>query len=290
MKILVDSGGSFNEAKILSRCLLIKGHEVLLQARTEVDNLHSDYDVFVSYGPVAAASESPFVHVFSSGSGNSLFIFSCESAIPVDFPHRSVVIPQPVDTLLFSPVPRSGSGIILGMGSLDPVNGHKTLIQAMSMVNSDYRAVIVGAEGYYSVGQMSEYAENLGLGQRVTFFSESENANTFFDSFGSVDVGVITSLGHRAVSYPAMEIMARGIPLLCSASGGLNSLVADGVTGLLHSPGNFRQLARQINHLVDNRGLADMLSTNARLRCEKYLSFDAVGALWTSVLEQLCFS
>ena len=286
MKILINSGASLHDAEILSRCLLLKGHEVL-QTESEDGNSESAFDVFVSYGSVNAASELPFVRAYSSRSGNSVFVFPCQSAIPVDFPHRSVVIPQPVDTLLFSPVPKSGNGIILGMGILDPISGHKTLVQAMSMVKPDYCAVIVGADGYYTEEQMNRYAGELGLRKRVSFFCDKGNAK--FDSYGCVDLGVVTYLGHRAVSHPAMELMAREIPLLSSSSGGLSSLVTDGVTGLLHSPGNSNQLARQINHLIDNRGLADMLSSNARCYCENHLSFDAVGTRWTEELEQLCF-
>ncbi len=287
MKILVDSGVVFHDAEILSQCLSSKGHEVL-QIKAEGDNLESVFDVLVSYGPLSASYGSPLVRAFSRHSGNSVFIFPSKSAIPVDFPHQSAVIPQSLDTRMFSTVSRTGTGIILGMGSFDPACGHKTLVKAMRMVNSDYRAVIVGAEGYYSTNQMNEYVRKLGLGNRVSFFCESENVK--FESYGLVDLGVITSLSHRVVSYPAMELMARGIPLLSSSSGGLNSLVNDGVTCLLHSPGNCSQLARQINHLIDNRGLAEMLSSNARSYCEKHLSFDVVGTRWTEELEQLCFS
>ncbi len=289
MRILVIAGCDSADADAAVRCMLKKGHEVLSASTADGD---FQPDVIVCCGSVAAgASDVPVVQVISRLAGEfssrtDLFVFSGESAVPDGFQGRAVVIPFPVDTDVFYPVPQSGEKIILAPGRLDPVKGHKTLVRAMTLVNPDFQAVIVGREDEYTVRQMRDYAGSLGIENRVEFTGEVKDMRPLFSRAA---VGVVTSLGNQAVSHAGMEIMASGVPLLAAATGGLRDLVTDGVTGLLHSPGNWRQLAGQINHLLENRRLAETLAGNAREYCEEHLSFNSVGDRWTEVLEQLSF-
>lgn len=294
MRILVTASCDFADAEVTVRCMLKKGHDVLLEGRGFVSSVDSDFqpEVIVCYGSaVAVASGVPFVQVISGLSGRlhrhaDLFAFSCESSVPGGFQGRAVVIPLPVDTEMFCPAAESGGNTILAMGRLDPVKGHKTLLQAMTLVNPDFRAVIAGREARYTAGEMRDYARSLGIESRVEFAGVVEDV---YQLLHCAAVGVVTSLGNQEVSRAGMEIMASGVPLLAAATGGLCDLVTDGTTGLLHSPGNWSQLAGQINHLIENRGLAGMLAENAREYCEKHLSYDSVGERWTEVLEQLGF-
>ncbi|MCK5130721.1 MAG: glycosyltransferase family 4 protein [Candidatus Sabulitectum sp.] len=294
MRILVTASCDFQDADILTRCLLMKGHNVLFQNRVITSAVAEDFqpDVTVCYGSVAATvSDSPLVQV-RSGSGGmlhrhvDLFVFSGESVIPGGFEGRAVAISRPVDTHMFHPVAQSGEKIILALGRLDPEKGHKTFVQAMTMVNPDFRAVIAGREARYTVGQMRNYAESLGVGSRVEFVGEVEDVSPFLSCAA---VGVVASLANQPVFRAGMEFMASGVPLLVAAAAGLCDYVTDGVTGLFHSPGNWKQLAGQINHLIENCGPAGMLAGNAREYCEKHLSFESVGDRWTEVMEQLSF-
>ncbi|PIE51681.1 hypothetical protein CSA37_03965 [Candidatus Fermentibacteria bacterium] len=197
------------------------------------------------------------------------------------------VIPQPVDTNFFKPSDTEKKKIILSLARLSPVKGHKTLIRAMTMVQGDYRAVIAGADAQHTASGLMEYACSLGVGDRIEFAGRVSDVRPFLQQSS---IGVVTSLGSEAVSRAGMEMMASGVPLLAAATNGLLDLVQDGVSGLLHSPGNWRQLAAQINHLAENRGLAGYLSSNGLKHCLKELSLEAAGRRWTEELEQVCFS
>ncbi|MCD4706417.1 MAG: glycosyltransferase family 4 protein [Candidatus Sabulitectum sp.] len=295
MRILITACCDFTDAEVTAGCLLKKGHDVLLEGRESGSAVFRDFhpDVVVCYGLVKAAyHDFPVVQVISRADvaffhrRTDLFVFSGESAVPGGFQDRAVVIPLPVDTEMFCPAAQSRGKIIFAMGRLDPVKGHKTLVQAMTLVNPGFRAVIAGREDLYTVKKMRDYAESLGVENRAEFAGEVEDVIPFLRRAA---VGVVASLGNQEASRTGMEIMASGVPLLAAATGGLCDLVTDGVTGLLHSPGNWRQLAGQINHLLENRGLAAILAENAREYCEKHLSYDSVGERWTEVLEQLGF-
>jgi glycosyltransferase involved in cell wall biosynthesis len=197
---------------------------------------------------------------------------------------RTAVVPHPVDTDKFNTLNRSEEPLILSLARLSPIKGHKTLIHAMTLVNPDFRAVIAGGEAQYSISQLKDYAGSLGVLHRVEFTGKTDDV---YSLLKRARVGVVTSLGSEAVSRTGMEMMASGVPLLAAATNGLCDLVTDGVNGLFHSPGNWKQLAGQINHLIDNPGLAGVLAVNAREHCLTHLSLKAVGQMWTELLEQL---
>ncbi len=290
MRILVTASGSFQEAELLSRMLISAGHDVLLGTSGKGAVFHPD--VTVCYGPaVVAVPDSPTVSVISSGTGRYLspadvHVFSGRSLVPPGFQGRAVVIPGAVDTRKFTPSGKSCEKIIIAPGKLNPEQGHKTLIRAMHLVKPEIKAVFVGQEGYYSVQQMDSYAREIGVGDRVQF-SDGVEYQHYFPA--STAVGVVTGYSRQLETNNVIELMASGVPLLVAAADWSRDLFTDGVTALFHSPGNWKQLAGQINHLMENSGLCDMLSGNAREYCVKHLSFESVGQRWTAVLEQLSF-
>lgn len=223
-------------------------------------------------------------------SRTTLMVFPGKSMVEKGFQGprrgRTAVIPQPVDTEWYNNSHRSPEKTILSLARLSPVKGHKTLIKAMTLVRDDYRAVIAGKDAQYTAGVLTEFAESLGVSHRIEFAGRVEDVRPLLKR---ADVGVITSLGSEAVSRAGMEMMSSGVPLAAASTNGLLDLVTDGVNGVLHSPGNWKQLASQINHLTENRGLSRYLAGNARKFCVEKLSPEAVGQLWTKHLEQVCF-
>jgi glycosyltransferase involved in cell wall biosynthesis len=71
---------------------------------------------------------------------------------------------------------------------------------------------------------------------------------------------------------------AAGLPLVASRLDGLQEAVLDRVTGLLFEPGNARQLADCLAHLLDQPELAAEYGRRARKRCEEELNREVQGA------------
>jgi len=319
-------------AGVMARCLLMQGHDVLVQTETGgpvaerlselslpvkclanpfigLTGLIRDYrpDVIVSHmstGQTISAltmPRFPLVRVRSDqrkalggrlwsvvDKRTDIVVFPGESMLRKGYQGprkgRTIVIPHPVDTDRFNTLNREEEPLIVSLARLSPVKGHKTLIKAMTLVNPDFRAVIAGGEAQYTINQLQDYARSLGVHDRVEFTGRVEDVRPLLNRSS---IGVVTSLGSEAVSRTGMEIMASGVPLLAASTNGLCDLVTDGVNGLMHSPGNWKQLAGQINHLTESPGLVEMLKGNAREHCMKYLSFQSVGDRWTELLEQL---
>lgn len=279
MRVHVTASSDLQEAEVLIRILRMAGHDVLPENLPAADDFKPD--AVICLGSASAVLSSPASH-------SEISVFSSELQIPREFQGRTVVIPLPVDTRKFAPAasPSLCEKIIYAPGELDPISGHKTLMKAMTLVNPGIKAVISGREAQYTIKEMKELAERIGVGHRLEIWEKPEDSCSLLIRAA---VGVVTSLGNQPVVNPVLEIMASGVPLLVTASHGLHDHVLDGVTALFHSPGNWRQLARQINYLTEDAGVAEMLARNSREYCERCLSYESVGNRWTEVLEQLSF-
>lgn len=168
------------------------------------------------------------------------------------YSERTAVIPCPADPGTGVPwEPRPGDGVIcLTHG---PGDGSETFLRAVAATGR--RGELVTAGGAYP----------------------------------GAAACVFPSLLNRPPPGALMDIAASGVPVMAASSRFIHDLLQDGVSCLLHSPGNHLQLAGQLGHLLENPGLARYLSGNAVEFCRTALSMKAAGEMWSSLLEQVCF-
>lgn len=197
------------------------------------------------------------------------------------------VVPFPVDTDLFTPSQLPGEKVVVSLGRLSPVKGHKVLIKAMALMPPDWCAVIAGENDQQTSGELSEYANSHGVKDRIVFAGRLPDVRPVL---ARASIGVVTSLGSEVVSRAGLEMMSSGLPLLAAATNGLCDIVRDGVTGLLHSPGNYTQLAAQLCHLAENPEVGSYLGANAREYVCREFSLDSVGRKWEQAFARWCIT
>jgi colanic acid/amylovoran biosynthesis glycosyltransferase len=149
------------------------------------------------------------------------------------------------------------------VGRLSAEKGHAGLFEALAMLAPqfpDLRLTLVG-DGPEEARLKARAAE-LGLAERITFtgrLHESATLATVADS----DMLVLPSF-MEGLPIVLMEAMALGVPVIASRVAGIPELVADGETGLLFDPANWRGLAEAIARLADEPGLGDRFAAVAR--------------------------
>ncbi len=196
------------------------------------------------------------------------------------------VIFHPVDTELFSPVKHMETlpRLLISIGRLSPMKGHRTLIRSLTMLPDNVHATIIGSPSQQSQEELLAFAGDLGVENRLSLPGRIDNIMEILSRGG---IGVVTSLGSEVVSRAVMEIMSTGLPVLAAATNGLLDLVNDGETGLFHSPGNYRQLAAQAGFLFDNPAMALRMGRKARNKCVSGFSYPVIGKKWEEVLQTL---
>ena len=106
--------------------------------------------------------------------------------------------------------------------------------------------------------------------------------------YATSDIVVIPSQIQESFGLALAEGMACGKPVIGSNIPGQRSVVQNGVSGLLVSPGDVKALSRSIKLLIDNPDLRKTIGCKARARIEQKFSWNLVGkklhSLYRSVI------
>ena len=158
-------------------------------------------------------------------------------------------------------MPRQQLSRVITVANLRPEKNHETLIAAASILLQTHphlRFTIVGDGSRRAA--LEHLAELRGIAHAVEFLGHREDVPALL---AEADVFVLPS---RSEAFPngAIEAMAAGLPVVCSAVGGLLDLVTPDRTGLLVDPADPESLAGAIQSLVDDPEKAHALGAAAR--------------------------
>ena len=101
------------------------------------------------------------------------------------------------------------------VGRYDAVKGHDVLFKALDLCSRPIRLVVAVKEDK-DIREIERLALEYGVQEKVIAVGHVGNIG---DLMGSLDVGVISSLGSEAICRVGMEIMACGVPIITSDVG-----------------------------------------------------------------------
>jgi glycosyltransferase involved in cell wall biosynthesis len=122
------------------------------------------------------------------------------------------------------------------LGRISRTKGQRLLLEALApelAKDHGLKLLIGGSSDFEDPGEESSLramADGMGLRASVRFMGTVENALAFLDG---LDILVVPSVWEEPFGLVAAEGMARGLPVVCTNSGGLPEIVEDGVTGLV---------------------------------------------------------
>jgi len=188
---------------------------------------------------------------------------------------RVTVIPNGVNTDRFLPGPRRGLLQLVGVptdafvvgtvGRLDPVKGHRYLLEAAAevvKVHPECHFVLVGHGVPAAVQETAWQAARLGLDGRVHVLGAREDVP---ELLREMDVFVLPSVS-EGMSNALLEAMATGLPVVATKAGGSPEVVERGKSGLLVPRCDSRGLSMAIACLIEDPTLRDRLAEAARER------------------------
>jgi len=198
--------------------------------------------------------------VLASGPEESRWLHELYQA-PSD---KIVELPLGVDRAYFSPGPsapaRAAVGIeddlpiLLVVGRIQPLKGTSLAVEALASLRSkmDARLVIIGGpsgpEGAAEERRVRQLVADEGLAERVLLVPPvpHELLSTYYRA---ADLVVVPSKS-ESFGLVALEAAACGRPVVATDVGGLRSIVADDVTGLLVPERTPTAFAERIAHLL----------------------------------------
>lgn len=207
-------------------------------------------------------------------------------------PKESKVVPPGVDTHFFRPKSKDdaeshllkgvpdGIPIILAMGRLIELKGHKHLIEAISLLNEDLSFhLLIGGDGILRQ-ELENQVREKGLSDKVTLLGHIPNDLTpLYYEIADIYVqpSIIDNEGNtEGLGVTLLEAMSCGTPCIASKVGGIPDIVQDGENGFLVDPAAPSLLADRISALLRDRDLRMRMGKEGRQYVERKYSWNAL--------------
>ena len=166
---------------------------------------------------------------------------------------RTMVIHSAIALKRYAPRAAGNAGRMGLIGALSPQKGHEQFFHALSLLGDMPEIWVVGDGALQA--DLKLLAERLGIARRVVWKGWVESPLVW----PSLDVLVVPSVHGEGSSGVIKEGWACGVPVICSDLPANLELVRDGVNGLVFANNDPASLARQINRLREEAGLAGRL-------------------------------
>ena len=182
---------------------------------------------------------------------------------------------------------------------LAPVKGHRYQIEAIKQLKQSpvwsklYFVWAGNGEGSYCdvETELREAVRDLGVSDRVKLIGQRWD---ILDLLDASDIFILTSLGDAAPSFAVMEAMAKGLPVVASAAGGIPEGLGD--TGkLLPDPntdpeGTAKELAETLEAWAMNPELRRQIGQACKQRAEKMFKEERMLAESVEAIEKALLS
>ncbi len=153
--------------------------------------------------------------------------------------------------------------LLLTIGSLSEIKGHKYLLTALPNILEAYgpvQVVIVGEGEFRLFTELMIAKLKLNNCVHLAGFQKGE---TIAQWLNTADIFVLPSLLEGTPNI-LLEAMACELPVVSTSVGGIGSVIEDGENGLLISPKSGTELADAVISLLRDPVLRKRLGTNAR--------------------------
>jgi glycosyltransferase involved in cell wall biosynthesis len=169
--------------------------------------------------------------------------------------------------------------VVLSVGQLAPVKGHRLLIEAFAALRTtEPRARLVLVGGGPEEGRLRGLTAAAGLADRVSFLGHRQDPMSFI---AAADVFVQPSLS-EGMSNALMEAMSLGRCIVATRVGAAPDLLEDGVQALLPLPA-VPDVAEAIKRALGDPALRDRLGEAARERAGDF-SVDRITSRLDAIL------
>ena len=165
---------------------------------------------------------------------------------------------------------------ILNVGRLVDQKNQRLLIEAIAMLEQDFRLDIIGAGILYN--ELTQLIKHYKLENKVKLAGSSNDLKTYISK---ADIFVLSS-DYEGLPLSILEAMSAGLPVVSTNVGGVNEVVCDGETGALVNRGDARALSEKLSELIEDENLRQRWGENGYQRylqnfqsmkmCDKTLS------------------
>ena len=171
--------------------------------------------------------------------------------------------------------PEAGPFVIGSSGRLFPVKDYPLMVNVAREIaitnENDVRFELAG-EGPERPA-LESMVEIYGLQDHFVLRGHQNDMDTFYRG---IDLYLNTSI-HEGIPLTILEALARGIPVIAPAVGGINEIITDGVDGFLVKSRNPADFAQKCLLLWENKALRSKMSAAARDKANNTFSAERMA-------------
>jgi glycosyltransferase involved in cell wall biosynthesis len=178
----------------------------------------------------------------------------------------------------------SKAPVVGTIGRLSPVKGQDVLLKAAEKLVgnfSDIKVLLVGNGP--DENRLKDLSATLGLKENVIFADSIEDTTEILPA---IDIFVLPSI-EEGLGLSLMEAMASGKPCIASRVGGIESLIEDGITGILFDPGDSDDLARAVRYVLNNSERQEAFKEAARKRVINEFDINQMASRMEKMYEEV---
>lgn len=206
------------------------------------------------------------------------------------------LVPVGVDTNYFNAFNKvkSTNSILrlINVGRLDPVKGHKYLIEIVHQIvkkGIDVHLDIIG-DGEER-NNLEQLIQKYNLSEKIKLVgkkAQSEIKEMYLKSDLYVFAAVPLSDGRRETQGLAtLEAQACGLPVIAYDSGGVKYTIKDNVTGFLFDEFEIDEVVEKLLFLNENRAIIHEMSNNCYKFVDENFSQNVINEKWSSIYSNL---
>lgn len=174
--------------------------------------------------------------------------------------------------------------VVIGIvANLRPVKAIEVFIRAAQIVVQHQMQT-----GFVIVGEGPERASleklchDAGVSDSIRFIGQCFDIPSVLSC---LDIGVLAS-NSESFSNALIEYMAAGLAVVCTDVGGAREAIEEGLNGYVVQPGDYRQMARQINALIENNLYVPMGQQGIQ-KAEQLFSLNRILGFYEQFYEEL---
>jgi glycosyltransferase involved in cell wall biosynthesis len=175
--------------------------------------------------------------------------------------------------------------VILFLSLLSKQKGADIAIKAfneLSKNNNGIKLIIAGDGEYLEDAKL--LVNNFKIKSRVIFTGFVRNEDTV-QYYNASDIFIFPTLRLESFGIVIAEAMACGKPVIASNIGSIPDVIDNGINGILIPIGDFKELAKQINLLLNDQQYSAMLTQNAQRKALERFGLDRMVEKTIKVLE-----
>lgn len=200
--------------------------------------------------------------------------------------HFTIYNALPADISITRQTKKLNQPLTIGVVSrLESIKGMDLVVPSFAQVKArhpEMQLLIVGDGSLRK--QMEEQAHKVGLEEAIEFVGRQpqEKLSSYYDR---IDILLMPSRS-EGFGLTAIEGMARGCVVVAAHTGGLPEVVRNGEVGLLHEPGQMKDLSAKINKLIEQPALWKQLSNEATTYVQRF-SFERFCQLFNNLYQKI---